>query len=120
MKEIKRYSEAFKQRVVREIEEGQHETILGAARFYGIMGQETVQSWLKKYGKWELLKKVVRVETPREIDERQRLSKAVKGLKEEVADLHMDLKLESAFLKIACRRLGISVEEFKKKSDAKS
>lgn len=105
--------------VVKALDEGRFETINAAAKVYGIRGGETIRSWISKYGKDSQLRKVVRVETPMEIDERQELKKAVKKLKVAVADLHLENKLESAFLKIACGKLGMSVEEFKKKYVAK-
>lgn len=110
-----RYSEAFKMHVVGALDEGRFESINAAARAYGIRGAFTIRDWIGKYGKDPQLRKVVRVETPKETDERQVLRKEVKKLKGAVADLHLENKLESAFLKIACERLGMSVEEFKKK-----
>jgi len=113
------YSEAFKMQVVNEWDSGKYDTISGAARAYEIRGGDTVRKWIIKYGKNQQLRKVVRVETVKEIDERQQLRKEVKKLKSAVADLHLDKKLETAFLEIACQRLGISVEEFKKKNVVK-
>lgn len=105
--------------VVRSLDEGRFETIDAARKAYGIRGGNTIRSWLGKYGKDPQLRKVVRVETPIETDERQKLRKEVKRLKGAVADLHLEGRLESAFLKIACERLGMSVEEFKKKCAVK-
>ena len=62
-----RYSESFKLHVVSEIDSG-HLTIYGARRRYRIRGGETVQKWLRSYGKDHLLGKVVRVERPEEND----------------------------------------------------
>ena len=112
---LRRYSEAFKVEVVRALDEGRFDTIDAVSRAYGIRGGSTVREWVGKYGKDPQLRKVVRVEKPRETDERQKLRKEVKQLKGAVADLHLENKLGSAFLKIACERLGMSVEEFKKK-----
>jgi transposase-like protein len=119
MKDRKWYSEGFKQKVVREIEMGRHGSIYEAARVYGVGGALTVYKWAKKYGKVELLGRVIRVETARETDEKKELRKSVRGLKESVADLHVALKIEEAYLEVACEGLGISVEEFKKKHGVK-
>ena len=64
-----RYSEAFKMKVVQEIEHGKM-NVGQACRRYGIGGDASVRSWIVKFGKNHLLGKVVRVET---IDERDRL-----------------------------------------------
>ena len=45
-----RYSEAFKLRVVRELEQGKLTSILEAQRRYGIRGSNTIRGWLKKFG----------------------------------------------------------------------
>lgn len=119
MRRLYRYSEAFKMEVVKAMDAGKFKTILAAKRAYGVHGGDTIGTWVAKYGKDPQFRKVVRVETVNERDERQELRKEVKKLKGAVADLHLDNRLESAFLKIACQNLGMSVEEFKKKHDAK-
>ncbi|MGI6197675.1 MAG: transposase, partial [Candidatus Cloacimonadaceae bacterium] len=47
---IIRYSEAFKLKVVEEIERG-HLTITKAMRLYDIKGSATIYNWIRKYGK---------------------------------------------------------------------
>jgi transposase len=56
-----RYSEAFKVKVVNEIETGRL-TISQASRLYEIYGGNTIYAWLRKYGKNELIRKFVRIE----------------------------------------------------------
>jgi len=111
-----RYSEAFKLQVLRELEEGKFPTRSAAARAYGIRGGATIEYWAGKYGKTHLLGKVIRVEKPKEISEVRQLRKRVRKLEKAVADAHLDLKLEDAYLHIACEAAGIEdVEAFKKK-----
>ena len=62
-----RYSEAFKQQVVSEIDSGRY-TIAEAKRAYGIKGGGTVQNWARKMGNLGVLTKTVRVEKPDEKD----------------------------------------------------
>ncbi len=115
-----RYSEAFKLQVIRELEEGRFATPLQAQRAYGIRGAGTVSCWLSKYGKTHLLGKVVFVKTAREIDEVKNLRKEVRNLKSALADAHLDVRLERAYLEIACRAAGIEdLEGFKKKNAEK-
>jgi hypothetical protein len=59
VKTYNRYSICFKEKVVQEVSEGL--SISEVSRRYGIKGGATVQSWLKKFGRTELLNKVVRI-----------------------------------------------------------
>lgn len=111
-----RYSEAFKLQVIRELEEGKFENQAAAARAYGIRGRMTIRQWIEKYGRTQLLKKVIRVQKPEEINEVKQLRKQIRDLKDALADSHLDLKIEQAYLRIACRTAGIDdLEDFKKK-----
>ena len=116
MKSAVRYSEAFKLQVVREIEQGRFESPGAAKRAYGVRGQGTVERWIRKFGKDHLLGKVVRIMKADEQTELQVLRKQVRELKNALADAHLDVKLEQAYVKLACEAAGIrDVEEFKKK-----
>ena len=110
------YSEAFKMRVVEEMRQGKYATIAEARKAYGISGMNTIQQWIKKYGKPELLPKRVRVETMAEIDELKEAKKRICDLEKAPADSHMDYCLERAFLEIACEKMGTTREELKKKN----
>jgi transposase len=115
-----RYSEAFKLQVVRELEAGRFESPGEARRAYGVKGNGTVEKWVRRFGKDHLLGKVVRVMKADEQAEVQALRKQVRELKAALADAHLDLKLDAAYLKIACRTAGIEdVEGFKKKHAGK-
>ena len=113
-KEFITYSEAFKMQVVEEIRQGKFATILQAQKAYGICGAVTIQKWIKKYGKEELLPKRVRVETMSEIDELKEAKNRIRDLEKALADSHMDYCLERAFLEIACEEMGTNREELKK------
>ena len=116
MKVNVRYSEAFKMKVVLEVESGRWESCHSASVNYGIKGKSTVAKWAIKYGKNHLLGKFVRVET---MDERNALKEAknqVKKLEHIVSELKLDLALSESFLQISCRNSGEKdVGEFKKK-----
>jgi transposase-like protein len=76
--------------------------------------------WVRHYGKSHLLKKVVRVETTDDRNELKRLKAECRRLKEALADAHLDLRLEQAYLAISCKRSGDDdVAEFKKKHAGK-
>lgn len=110
-----RYSEAFKLAVVGELErEGL--PFLHIQRKYGIRGSSTVQKWVHKYGNGSR-GKVMRVETPKEINELARLKDRVRRLEQALADANIDLVIERGYVQIACRQAGIrDVGEFKKKA----
>ncbi len=111
-----RYSEAFKLQVVRELEQGRFGSVGAAGRAYGVKGAETVANWVRRYGKDHLLRKVVRVVKADEQAEVKALRKRVRELERALADAHLDLKLEAAYVKLACEAAGVKdVVEFKKK-----
>lgn len=111
-----RYSEAFKLQVVRELEQGRFESAGAAGRAYGVNGSETVANWVRRYGKDHLLRKVIRVMKADEQAEVKALRKRVRELERALSDAHIDLKLEEAYVELACEAAGIrEVAEFKKK-----
>lgn len=83
--QVVRYSFGFKQKVVREIEE-EGLSITAAQRRYGIKGGQTIQSWLKLFGKNHLLNKIVRIEMKEEKDRIKELEAEVQRLKLALAD----------------------------------
>jgi len=115
IKPVIRYSEAFKLQVVGELERAGL-TAAALQSKYGIGGGGTVAGWLRKYGNGSR-GKIIRVETPEEINELKKLKERVKRLETALADANIDLALERAYTKIACERAGIKdVQEFKKKN----
>ena len=110
-----RYSQAFKLEVVRELERDLV-PIDQVRRKYGI-GVGTIQVWIAKYGNGSR-GRIIRVETPKEINELKRLKERVKRLESVLADTNLDLALERQYTRLACERAGIQdVTEFKKKAD---
>ena len=104
----------------RELEEGKFVSKHAARRTYGIRGSGTLLLWIAKYGKEHLLDKVIRVETPKEVNELKELRKRMRDLEKALANAHLDLKLEEAYTRIACRAAGIEdVDAFKKKHAGK-
>ena len=80
---------------------------------YGI-GVGSIQYWIARYGSRG---RIIRVETPKEINELKRLKERVKRLESVLADTNLDLALERQYTRLACERAGIQdVAEFKKKA----
>ena len=115
-----RYSEAFKIQVVRDLEQGRFESVKAAGRAYGVNGTDTVGNWVRKLGKDHLLGKVVRVMKADEETELKALRKRIRELERSLADAHIDLKLEEAYVGLACEAAGVKdVAGFKKKHGGK-
>jgi transposase-like protein len=79
-----RYSNCFKEKVVQEVSSGS--SISSVSLKYGIRGAGTVQGWIKKFGREELLNTVVRIQMKGEMDEIRRLREENRRLKEALAD----------------------------------
>lgn len=110
-----RYSEAFKQQVVREFESG-NLTRGQLRRKYGIGGGCTVNQWVKKYASFESIPKLIRVEKPDEKDQILALKEEIKRLKQAIADEVLDRKIAESTLEVICEDRGWDIEEVKKKA----
>jgi transposase-like protein len=108
-----RYSKSFKLQLVREVESGQS-CAWAVGRKYGVKGPGTVMRWVRQFGSGRY-GKVIRVEKADEANEAVRLRGELRRAKEALADAHMELALEKAFLAVACEEMNQSLEEFKKK-----
>ena len=108
-----RYSRAFKLQAVREVESGQDDAC-GVQHKYGVKGHGTVTRWVRQLGSGQY-GKIIRVEKADEISEAARLRRQLQAAKGALADAHMELALEKAFLTVACEQLDETVEGFKKK-----
>ena len=109
---VLRYSLAFQQKVVREIESGEL-SIGDARRLYDIRGNETIQKWIRKFGKNHLLSKVVRIEMKDEKDRVKELEKRIRQLESALADEHIKNAVLESLVEIARDKYGI---DLKKKS----
>ena len=116
---VLRYSEAFKRQVVLELEDGTAVSIGAICRKYGITGGDTVPRWIRKFGRNHLLPKVVRVETPEERTEVQKLKARVRQLEKALADADIRSLLNQAHFEIACEQMGVDIEVKKKEIDMK-
>jgi transposase len=111
-----RYSLAFRQQVISELESGRFASIDAARIHYNIGGAETVVNWVRAMGKNHLLPKRVRVEPVDEADRIRELQKQVRHLEQMLGRTQADNLLNQSFLKLACDQLGVEVDAFRKKS----
>ncbi|MDR1230868.1 MAG: transposase [Spirochaetaceae bacterium] len=114
MRDVVRYSEAFKLRLVEDVAGGKYPSLDEARRRNGIRGADTLNKWLKQYGREDMLPKRIRVETMNETDELKAARGRIREPGAALVDAHMDYCLESAFLEIAREQLGTSTEDLKK------
>ena len=107
MKDKKRYSEAFKLKVMEELRDGKWKTVADAAQAYSV-SETGVRHWMKTLGFEHLNGRMIYVKTRTELDEIKRLKAEIRQLKERLAD--------EVTLRIACRNLGTTPDELKKKN----
>lgn len=105
-----RYSNGFKERVVRELEE-EHLTIKDLQRRYGIRGNVTIQGWIRTFGKHHLLNRVVKIETMDEKDRIKELEKQIKELKLKLADSVMGEHILEEVIKEANRMYNTDLKK---------
>jgi transposase-like protein len=114
MRDVVRYSEAFKLRLAGDVANGKYPSLDEASRRNGIRGGSTLTKRLKKYGREDILPKRVKAGTMNETGELKAARGRIRELEAALADARMDYCLESAFLDIACEQLGTSTEDLKK------
>ena len=107
---ITRYSEAFKIKVVKEIEEGKL-TKSEARRLYEIRGGSAIQQWIRKFGKLYLLNKVVRVEMKDEVSRLKQLEKEKKELESALAQAHLKILAYESLIEVAEKNLGVELKK---------
>ena len=111
-----RYSRAFKVKLVREAE-GEGNYPHRVSRKYRV-ASSTVMRWVRQYGSGRH-GKVIRVERADEVDERGRLRQELRKVKEALADAHVALAVEKAYVDLACEQMGQSPEAWRKKQDGR-
>ena len=105
-----RYSISFRQKVVREIEQ-EGLTVQAAQRRYGIGGGQTIQRWMRKFGKHHLIGKIVRVETMEEKDQIKKMQEEIVKLKLALADSLMAQKCLEGVIDEANKEYGTDLKK---------
>lgn len=110
----KRYSEAFKLTVIRDIEEN-YLSMNKAAKKYDLC-DPTIKRWLEKYGKHHLLPIKILVMEPSEQDPIAAKEARIKELESLVVTMQLKEHRQAIFYEEALRQLGASREVFEKKT----
>jgi transposase-like protein len=107
MKDVIRYSEAFKLRLVEDIGNGKYKSPGEARRRNGIRGGQTVKGWLKRYGREDLLPRRIKAGTMNGTDGLKAAKRRIREPEADLADSRMDYCIERAFLDIAREDFGV-------------
>ncbi|WP_159021493.1 transposase [Formosa sp. L2A11] len=113
-KVIRRYSEPFKLKILAELTTGKY-TKSDLCKLYSI-APTTVNEWIKKYERKDLMNTRVKVETKDEITRIKTLQKEVEQLKKLLLKKDLDAMVEESYLEVAAEKLGYkNVQQLKKK-----
>jgi hypothetical protein len=74
--------------------------------------------WVRQFGSGKH-GKIIRVERTDEINELARLRRELRTVKEALADAHVALAVEKAYVDLAVEQLGQKPEEWRKKQDGR-
>lgn len=110
---VKRYSEGFKLKILAELSTGKYsKKKLGD--IYGI-NRTTINEWIKKYDRKDLMNTRVLVETQDETTRIKVLQKEIKQLKELLIKKDLDRLVLDSYLEVAAEKMGYkNIEELKK------
>ena len=116
---IRRYSESFKLKVLTELSHGNY-TKSKLAKIYG-MNPSTINEWIKKYDRKDLMNSRVMIETRDEVSRLKALQKEVEQLKNLLIKKDLVKLVTDNYLEVASENLGYkNVEELKKNLNIKS
>ena len=115
---VRRFSESFKLKILDELSTGKYSK-RQLANIYG-MGRSTINDWIKKYDRKDLMNTRVMVETKDEISRLKALQKEVEQLKNLLIKKDLDKLVQDSYLEVAAENLGYKdVEELKKNLNIK-
>jgi len=110
-----RYSLAFKQKVITEIEEGIY-SISESSRVYKV-STKSIYNWLKEFSKDHLINRIVRIEMRDEADRIRELEKEKKELESALAQAQLKIITLESTIESAEELYKV---DFKKKSGTKA
>jgi len=108
-KKTYRYSDCFKRKVVEEVSRGS--SISQVSRRYGIKGGSTVRSWLKRYGREDLLNEIIYVKMRTESDRIKELEEENRSLKLALADATLACNALEGLVEVANKHYGVDLKK---------
>jgi len=113
--QVKRYSQSFKQQVVREYEAGA--SIYKLQQKYGIGGYNTVKRWIEQYGRDGYRSELVVIQTVEDQIEVKAMKQRIAELEAALAESVLENRLLQTTLAVASQALDIDLKKnFGKKS----
>lgn len=114
----RRYSEGFKLKILAELSTGKY-TKRKLARLYAI-NSSTINDWIKKYDRTDLMNTRVMVENKDEISRLNVLQKEIEQLKKVIVKKDLEHLMYDSYLEVAAKMQGYdNVDDFKKKLNIK-
>ncbi len=114
----KRYSQAFRQQVVREYEAGA--SIYRLRQKYGIGGHKTVERWVKKYGRSGYRSELVVIQSVDDQLEVKAMKQHIVELEAALAEVVLENRMLNTTLEVASRSLEMDLKKnFGRKSSCK-
>jgi len=114
----RRYSESFKLKILAELSTGNYNK-RQLARIYGI-ASTTINQWIKKYDRTDLMNTRIMVETKDEISRLKALQKEIEQLKKLLIKKDLEHLVKDSYLEVAAENLGYkNVEDLKKNLNIK-
>jgi transposase-like protein len=109
----RRYSESFKLKMLSELSSGKYSK-RELSRIYGLH-HSTINEWIKKYGRKDLMNTRIMVENQDEISRIKALQKELEQLKNLLLKKDLEQLVNDSYLEVAAEELGYkSVAELKK------
>lgn len=106
---IKRYSQAFKQQVVREYEAGA--SVYSLLQKYGIGGYNTVIRWIKRYGHAGYRAEVVTIQTVQDQMEVKAMKQRMAELEAALAETVLENRMLNLTLEVASQALAMDLKK---------
>ncbi|MEA1999221.1 MAG: helix-turn-helix domain-containing protein [Chloroflexota bacterium] len=106
---VKRYSQAFRQQVVREYEAGTNVNRL--QQKYGIGGSSTIQRWIKKYSHAGLRSEMMIIQSPEDQLEFKAMKSHIVELEAALAESVLESRMLKATLEVAGEALGMDLKK---------
>jgi transposase-like protein len=111
---VKRYSESFKLKILDEIRTGKYSKREVIAIYD--LSPGGLYYWIKKYSRFDLLNRQVKIQTMTEKDKIKELENRIKQLKELLVEKDLTNLTDKVYFQDAVRQLGFKdIEDFKKK-----
>jgi transposase-like protein len=115
---VKRYSESFKQQVVREYEAGASAHSL--QQKYGITGANTIKTWVNKYSRSGYRSQVALIQTVEDQQEFKAMKGRIADLESALAEAVLENRMLTTTLEVASQALEIDLKKtFGRPSSAK-